>query len=316
MNKNHKIILDTDPGIDDAMALLYAINHPDIEILGLTTIFGNLATVDTTKNALDLLAHFGCEDIPVAKGSDQPLKKVVNSYADFVHGQNGLGNVSIGSAKKTAHQLSAAEFIVEQILRYPHEVTLVAIAPLTNLALALQLEPKIASLVKQVVIMGGAYRVNGNISPVAEANIYNDPHAADQVLNAGWPVTVLGLDVTLKVILDNDFMNPIKAISQRGEFLYNISRFYDDFYRTTSGYDGFSCHDAYALAYLTNPEYFTCSEGRVRVGTEGLCEGMTIFDDKMNYNSTNNPWHGKPKIKVCLDIDVDNIKKLLTKYWY
>lgn len=315
MDKPHKIILDTDPGIDDAMALLLAVNHPEIELLGLTTIFGNLATTETTQNALDILDKFNMAKIPVAKGADQPIKKVINSYADFVHGKNGLGNVTIPTSQQNLSHLSAAEFIVEQVLKYPHEVTIVAIAPLTNLALALQLEPKIAELTKQIIIMGGAINTNGNVSPVAEANINNDPHAADLVLTAAWPVTLVGLDVTLKVILDEIFMKKIRSQGVNGEFLYDISRFYDDFYRTRDGYDGFACHDATALAYVTNPEYFTIKEGPVRVGVEGLCEGMTILDSRMNYGSENY-WTNKPKVKVCLDIDVDKLKDLLQKHWY
>lgn len=313
----HKLIIDTDPGVDDAIAILLALNHPDIELLGLTTVFGNLATTGSTQNALDLLLQFGHPDIPVAKGSDQPLVKKVDSFADFVHGANGLGNIEIPKSNKQTCSLSAAEFIVEQVLKHPNEVSICAIAPLTNLALALELEPKIAALTKQVVIMGGAVKVNGNVTPVAEANINNDPHAADKVLAANWPVTLVGLDVTLKVILNEDFMQNIKKTGPKGELLYQISRFYDDFYRTANDFDGFACHDATALAYLTNPELFSCVQGPVRVGTEGLCEGMTIQDTRMDYGADNiNAWTNKPKVNVCLDINSDGMKDLLTKYLY
>jgi len=313
----YKVIIDTDPGIDDAMAILLALNHPDIELLGLTTIFGNLATQGATKNAIDLLAAFGAKDIPVAQGSDKPLEKKLGDFPDFVHGAKGLGDVTLPSSNNKISNLSAAEFIVEQVLKYPEQITICAIAPLTNLALALKLESKIAQLTKQVVIMGGAIHVNGNISPVAEANIHNDPHAADMVLTAGWPVTLIGLDVTLKVILDNNFMLDIKNASTRGELIYNLSRFYDNFYRTYNDYDGFACHDATALAYITNPELFTCVKGPVRVGTDpnNISAGMTILDTRMKYG-VKNPWTDKPQVNVALDIDVANLKAVLKKYWY
>ncbi len=315
--QKHKVIIDTDPGIDDAMAILLALNHPQIELLGLTTVFGNLHVDGATTNAIDLLEHFGSPEIPVAKGADKPLEKTLGTFPDFVHGKNGFGEITIPKSELNTHDLSAAEFIIEQALKHPQQVTICAIAPLTNLALALKLEPKIASLIKEVVIMGGAIRVNGNVSPVAEANIHNDPHAADIVLNAGWPVTLVGLDVTLKVILDEPFMNKVKNTGVRGKVLYDMSRFYDNFYRSASGYDGFACHDATALAYITNPEYFTCERGPVRVGTdpESMFAGMTIFDGRKNGPSTHH-WTDKPKINVCLDIDSDSIKKLLHAYWY
>lgn len=312
----HKLIIDTDPGVDDAIAILLAINHPDIELLGLTTVFGNLATTGSTQNALDLLHFFEEAHIPVAKGADQPLLKKLDSFADFVHGANGLGNIEIPSTVKEKHHLNGPEFIIEQVLKYPNEVTICAIAPLTNLALALAIEPKIAELTKQVIIMGGAVNVNGNVSPVAEANIHNDPHAADKVLTAPWPVTLVGLDVTMQVILDEKFMQNIKNKSHKGELLYQISRFYDDFYRGAAGLDGFACHDATALAYLTNPELFHCVNGSVRVGTEGLCEGMTIVDTKMNYGNNVNAWTNMPKVNICLDVDQNGMKTLLDKYLY
>lgn len=312
----HKIILDTDPGIDDAMAILYAINHPEIELLGLTTVFGNLSVEGATKNALDLLDVFEAPNVPVAKGAGKSLEKMHAGYPDFVHGKNGLGNVTIKSSVRKAHEKSAAEFLVEQILKHPHEVTICAIAPLTNLAMALKLEPKIASLTKQVVIMGGAVRVNGNINPVAEANIYNDPLAADIVLTSNWPITLVGLDVTLKVILDEQFMLDIKNNGRNGALLYEISRFYDAFYRQTGNHDGLACHDATALAYITNPEYFTCKKGPVRVGTKDLSDGMTIFAEHMRYGNTINHWTNKPDINVCLDINSEKIRQLVKEYWY
>lgn len=311
----HKIILDTDPGIDDAMAILLAVNHPDIELLGLTTVFGNLSVEGATKNALDLLDIFEASHVPVVKGAGKSLEKMHGGYPDFVHGKNGLGNITIKESARKAHSLNAAEFIVEQVLKYPNEITICAIAPLTNLALALKLEPKIANLTKQVVIMGGAVRVNGNVTPAAEANIYNDPLAADIVLTSNWPITLVGLDVTLKVILDAEFMLEIKNQGKNGALLYEISRFYDAFYRNSGNHDGLACHDATAVAYITNPEYFTCKKGPVRVGTTDLSDGMTIFAEHMRYGDGVNHWSSKPEVNVCLDINSEKIRQLVKQYW-
>jgi inosine-uridine nucleoside N-ribohydrolase len=314
MNKQ-KVIIDTDPGVDDAIAILYALNHPNIDLVGLTTVFGNLATVDTTRNALTLLEHFGHPQIPVAMGEKQPLEKVLTGYAEFVHGENGLGNIDIQHSRNLPIESTAAEFIVEQVLKHPNEITICAIAPLTNLAKALELEPKIAQLVKQIVIMGGAISVNGNVTPVAEANIFNDPHAADIVLTAGWPITVIGLDATLQVFLDDAFITELKNKSYRCELLYNISRFYVDFYRMRDGLDGIVCHDATALTYITNPELFTCINGRMRVSTEGISDGMTILDSKMNYGF-HNAWTNMPIINASLGVDANGIKELLKNNLY
>lgn len=316
-NNIHKVILDTDPGIDDAFALLYLINHPNIDLLGVTTVFGNVATKQSTRNAIDLLEQFNNPHILVAKGAEQPLEKKLHGYAEFVHGDNGLGNVEIPKSNNKTTNLSAAEYIVQQVLNNPNEITICAIAPLTNLALALKIEPKIAELTKQVVIMGGAIRVNGNVNPVAEANINNDPLAADKVLTAQWPVTLIGLDVTLDILLDDVFMNKVKDKSNNGKLLYDISRFYDDFYRNSSGLDGLSCHDATAAIYITNPEYFSSTKGPIRVVyDQGFTEGMTILDSRANYDNQSTPWSDKPKVNVCLTADADKVKNTLLQYLY
>jgi len=195
-----KIIIDTDPGIDDTMAIMLALKSPELELLGLTTIYGNVNCSQSTINALKILEVAGRSNIPVAKGSDVPLVIEPHHHATFVHGDDGMGNTHLSLPASKALDISAAQFIVEMIMKNPDEITLVPIGPLTNIALALRIEPKIAKLVKEVVIMGGAATVRGNVTPVAEANIWQDPHAASIVFSAGWPLTMLGLDVTTKVI--------------------------------------------------------------------------------------------------------------------
>jgi inosine-uridine nucleoside N-ribohydrolase len=170
--------------------------------------------------------------------------------------------------------------------------------------------------VKEVVIMGGAVKVNGNVNPIAEANINNDPLAADLVLTANWPVTLIGLDVTLKVLLDDPFMQQVKNKSDNCELLYQISRFYDNFYRTSSKLAGLSCHDATAAIYITNPEVFTTIQGPMRVVCDGIAEGMTILDSNNNYDHCEHPWSNKPKVNVCLDVEPNKIKEILLTHLY
>src|SRR5690349_17950701 len=177
----HRIIIDTDPGIDDAMAIFFALNSPEIELIGLTTTFGNGHTDLTTINALRLLEIAGRSDIPVAQGAAQPIASRFDEPGAVVHGDDGQGNLHLPLPSTKAISQSAAEFIVEQIMRAPGEITLVPIGPLTNIALALQLEPRITKAVREVVIMGGNGFCPGNITPAAEANIYHDVEAADMV---------------------------------------------------------------------------------------------------------------------------------------
>jgi inosine-uridine nucleoside N-ribohydrolase len=193
-----KIIIDTDPGVDDAMAIFLALRSPEVSVIGLTTIFGNVHTDLATVNALRLLEIAGRNDIPVAHGASAPLTRAYAGPVAFIHGDDGQGNVYLAPASSQAISQPAAEFIVEQILNAPGEITLVPVGPLTNIALALQLEPRIAGLVHEVVLMGGNALVPGNATPAAEANIHNDPEAADIVFAADWAVTMVGLDVTDK----------------------------------------------------------------------------------------------------------------------
>jgi len=171
----HKIIIDTDPGIDDAQAIAFAIAHPDIELLGLTTVFGNASVEITTGNALLLLDRFGRPDIPVAAGAADPIQSERRPAPDFVHGADGLGNLNLEPSARKVTDENAAEFIVRQANEHLGEISLVAIGPLTNLALALDLDPLLPSKLKELVVMGGCVDEPGNVSPLAEANFINDP---------------------------------------------------------------------------------------------------------------------------------------------
>ena len=307
-----KIIIDTDPGIDDAMAIFFAMSSAELALVGLTTTFGNVSVEMATANALRLIEMTG-QSIPVASGVAAPLVQEPLPYPDFVHGSDGFGNVNLAEPKGKAINESAAEFIVNTVLNNPNQITLIAIGPLGNLAKALELEPRIAKLTKKVVIMGGTVLESGNVSPVAEANIYNDPHAADIVFSADWHVHMIGLDVTHKVTLMDDLQQRIKdKNSVFGDFLYQAGRFYADFYKSSRGAEGCYMHDASAIAYTINPELFKTVEGPIRVATEGFAKGQTILK-RSDYTYPENHWENITNSSVCMDVDEAGVLALYEK---
>src|SRR5215813_4450329 len=194
-----KIIFDTDPGTDDAMALMLALNSPELDVRAITVVPGNVTAQMGLENALRMVSLANRCDIPIAGGAQHPLfQKLIT--AEFWHGKNGLANVELPPSKCKADPRWAPDLIIEMVHANPHEIMLVPIGPLTNIALALEKDPSIASLVKEVVIMGGSIS-GGNVNAAAEANIYNDPEAAQIVFQAGWPLTMVGLDVGDKTLL-------------------------------------------------------------------------------------------------------------------
>ena len=304
-----KIILDTDPGIDDAMAVFLALGAPELELVGLTTVFGNVHVDLATENALRLLEIGGRSDIPVATGAAKPLSAPYKGPVPTIHGADGQGNLFLPAPAASAVSQSAAAFLVEQVCRSPGEITLVAIGPLTNLALALQLEPKIASLTREVVIMGGNAFVPGNATPAAEANVLNDPDAADTVFSAGWPVTMVGLDVTHKVRMTRRQIAVCAEIgSPLGRHVAQIAPLYCDFYAETYGLDGIYVHDSTAIAYVINPSLFTVAQWPVRVDvSDGIGRGKT-WPATGNWVHPN--WQGRPPVTICTDVDGDGVVDL------
>ncbi|MCL1094661.1 nucleoside hydrolase [Shewanella kaireitica] len=281
-----KIILDTDPGIDDVMAILFAEAHPEIELKAITTIYGNVTIAGATHNALYLKQKYGLE-ADVAEGASKPIVRPPVGPTVAVHGESGFGNVQVpADVAGKADSRPAYQYIIDAVTAEPNEITLVAIGPLTNLALALQAEPNIVNLVKEVVIMGGAFGVNdhrGNVTPYAEANIHDDPHAADIVFGAAWPVVIIGLDVTEQSFFTADYLDKLRDdAAEVGQFIWDVSRFYLKFYKEKVGLNACHVHDPSAIAYVIKPELFTLREGPVRVVTEGPAEGMTIqkFDGR------------------------------------
>ncbi len=279
----HKVIYDTDPGVDDAMALYYAMAHPQIELLGITTCFGNVTAKQATNNALYLCQLAG-RSIAVAQGADKPLVKHAEAPPDFIHGADGLGNLpSREIATRQPDARRAAQLIVDMARAQPGQITVVPVGPLTNIALALEIEPALPRLLKNIVLMGGSIAEHGNVSPVAEANIWNDPHAADKVLSAGFKLTMVGLDVTYKVLLPVHVFDTIALHHQHPatDALLHAVKFYSAFYASRFAhmqhFNGCYGHDVLAFICLTNPELFAFEVGPTRVVPDGLAQGQTIM---------------------------------------
>jgi len=304
-----KILFDTDPGIDDAMALLMLARDPRAQLLGITTVFGNAPIDITTANALALCERFGI-DVPVARGAGQALSLPPRGFPELIHGRDGMGNVGMAPAQvQQADALAAPQFISRMAREHSGELVLVAVGPLTNLALALQHDPQLVEHVQKVVVMGGAFGTHGhggNVSPVAEANIANDPHAADIVFTAPWPVTLVGLDVTHEVLMSTDYLAALgRDGAQEGQFIWDITRCYEDFYNARTG-GGIYSHDASAVACALDPSPFTLRPGPVRVATEGIAAGQTI-QLRPGQKVPATDWDGIPAQSVCVGVDAPRL---------
>lgn len=310
MSAPHPLILDCDPGVDDAMALYFALAHPGLALRGITTTFGNVSVAQATRNALYLCALAG-RGLPVCGGVATPLRKAPRHADPEIHGADGLGNLQARQpVAQGADERPAARFIVEQAQAHPGQLSLVATGPLGNLAQALRLEPQLPRLLRQVVVMGGAITEPGNVSPVAESNCWHDPHAADIVFTAGFALTLVGLDVTHRVALPLALFERIAAQQQHPatDTLLQAVRFYTAFYGriepTLAPAQACYGHDVLALLYLLYPELFGTTAGRLRVATEGLAEGQTLLDRREHLAYPQPGWEEDiPRIQVCLQVD-------------
>ena len=313
-----KVIFDTDPGVDDAMAMYFALAHPGMEMVGITTTFGNVTVAQAAINALYLTA-IANRNIPVTQGVKTPWVKPGEPPPDFIHGADGLGNLPSRTATSNrVDPRSSAQFIVDMARAHPGQITLVAVGPLGNLAAALKLEPELPKLLQEVIIMGGTILEPGNVSPVAEANIWNDPHAADKVFTAGWKLTMVGLDVTHQVIV------PLSVIQQIADqhrhpatdTLLHAVRFYADFYSGlyphVAKVQGCFGHDVLAFIYLTNPELFTVKTGRIRVATEGIAQGQTMMNRRESIAYPQPGWGDAPDTHVCMEVQSVAVMEVFT----
>jgi purine nucleosidase len=278
-----KIILDCDPGIDDALAIAFACGHPGLELLGLTTVGGNVDLARTTANALAVRDFAGCPEVPVVAGSPAPLLRSVLD-ARHVHGESGLGAASLPAARSGARDGHAVDFLVHTIGASAGEITLVATGPLTNIALAVRREPRLVTLVRDFVIMGGSAG-RGNVTPAAEFNIAADPEAAAIVFGAGWTVTMVGLDVTYLARATAVVQERMRGLGWLGAglLLPALSGYRHEaaaaLGRAPGAADGPAVHDVCALALVAAPDLFGCVPARVEVETAGRwTTGMTVTD--------------------------------------
>ena len=308
-----KVVIDTDPGVDDALAILLAAASPELDLVGLTTVFGNCAVDVATRNALVLLDVAGRAEVPVARGAADPIASPYLGPVAQVHGVDGMGDGGpLPEPAGSPVAPSAAEFLCRTAAASPGELTILAVGPLTNLALALRLRPDLDTLVDRVVVMGGNALVPGNATPAAEANMHNDPEAADIVFGARWPVTMVGLDVTHKVNLRGADIDRITAApTPAGRHLTRALPRYRAFFEHTNGLDGMYVHDPSAVAYLVDPTMFTVSEWPLRVETQGFGRGKTWPSLGDTDDSTPAAWQGRPTVSVCVDVDATRVVDLM-----
>lgn len=304
----YRIVLDTDPGLDDALALFLAVASPELHIEAITTVSGNVHVDSTTYNALALLEIAGRSDIIVARGCSRPLVRSPINAAYF-HGANGVGEVALPPPRCRVVEQHAANLIIERVMDNPGEITLVAIGPLTNIATALQNEPRIAKAVREVVIMGGALRVKGNVTPSAEFNILADPHAADLVLHAGWPIRLIPLDVTQQVQLREEHLIPFQQSNSAVLALIpKMINYYFKHFAVEHGIDTFAMHDPLCLAAVFQPGFIHWEPAYVTIelnGTYTLGETVAYFDD---YDI---PSPHSPNVRVAVSVEGDRFLQ-----WY
>lgn len=277
-----RILIDTDPGIDDALALLLAFASPEIKVEAITAVSGNVNVEQTSYNALALSEFFGRPDVPVARGSALPLFRSPVD-AGYYHGKNGIGEVTLPAPRGTVVAQRAVDLIVQKVMDAPGELTLVALGPLTNLAMALRLEPAIAQAVREVVIMGGALRSRGNITPAGEFNIVADPHAADIVFHAGWPIRLVSLDVSNLVLLREEHIQHLRQTrSAIAEFIKQMIDYNATRHAVSQGFPGFPMHDPLCLSVVMRPDFIVWEDVYVAVEVQGshtLGETVAYFPE-------------------------------------
>ncbi|MEQ1954611.1 nucleoside hydrolase [Mesorhizobium sp. CN2-181] len=308
MPDKRKIIIDTDPGQDDAVAILLALASPELDVLGLTAVAGNVPLHLTQKNAMKICELAGKPETKVFSGAIRPLVRQLVT-AEEVHGKTGLNGPDLPEPTMKLQDKHAVEFIIETIMgEAPAAVTLCPLGPLTNIALAMSREPRIVPRIQEIVLMGGGLFEGGNVTPAAEFNIYVDPHAADIVLKCGAPIVMMPLDVTHKALTTAKRIAAFRALGTRvGVATAELLEFFERFDEDKYGTDGGPLHDPCVIAYLLKPELFTGRFINVSVETASeLTMGMTVAD-----------WWGVTKreknVTYMRDINHEGFYALLTE---
>jgi purine nucleosidase len=290
-----RIIIDTDPGVDDALAFLLALASPEVKLEALTTTQGNVTVDKATRNALSILELAQASHIPVAEGSVYPLVQPLRAAPD-VHGESGIGSAVLPEPKANPIQGHAVDYLIERVLAEPNEISVFPIAPMTNIAMAIRKEPRFAKAVKELVIMGGAIQEGGNMSPLAEFNIFVDPHAAHIVFHSGIPIILIPLDVTHKCLLKQEHIDRLMKInSPISRFIRDAVEVYLKF-SSERGFAGSALHDPLTLATIIAPDLLTLKEYYVDVDISGgVSMGKTFADI---FNVTKKPVN----MKVAMDV--------------
>lgn len=296
------IIIDTDPGIDDALAIAIALFSEELDVKLISTVAGNVSLKNVTNNALKLLNYWG-KDIPVAAGADKPLIEPLIDASD-IHGVTGMEGFEFPEPKKELlleeHSVNAMRRV---ILESQEPITLVPIAPLTNIALLFTMYPEVKKNIKEIVLMGGS-ATRGNKGVMSEFNIATDPEAAKIVFNSGLPIVMAGLDVGLKALVYPEDSEKMRTMGKTGEMAYCLFKKY----RGGSFNTGLKMYDSCAIAYLLQPDLFTVQEAYVDIELNGsMTRGCTVVDLK-NYMKK------EPNVKVCMDIDGEKFRTWFLKY--
>jgi len=307
-----RILIDTDPGIDDALAILLALASPELQVDGVSTVHGNCSVEQATANALAVLELAHASQIPVARGFALPLVQP-SLLAPETHGATGIGYARFSPPKARPVTQHSVEFLIEKILSAPGEMTLVCIGPLTNLAVAIRKEPRLLKAVKEVIIMGGAIRHEGNTTPLAEYNVYVDPHASHMVYHSGLPITLVPLDVTYQCALTRADVERLQKIqSPIPRFIADATRFYMEFHDRYQQIEGCIINDPLALALAFAPELCGYEEHYVDVDLSGgVSMGKTFADF---FGMTSQPANMKIALNVhareFIELFLERIEKL------
>jgi purine nucleosidase len=312
-----RVIIDTDPGTDDALAILLALRSPELRVEALTVVAGNVTAPVGLDNALKVVSLAGRCDLPVAEGAQRPLHTKLN-IEPFWNGPNGLGGAELPPARCKADPRFGPDVIIELVHKYPHEITLIGVGPETNLALAILKDPTIVPLVKGVVLMAGSIS-GGNVNGAAEFNVYCDPDAADLVFRAGWPVTMVGLDVTEITLISSAQVAEIeRSGGAEAKFVAAVARFQVGLYQGT-GFGGGAIHDALAVGVAIDPSFVKLRAMRIDVETEGrIARGETVANrlgtvdravDKGDHLETVGLDEVKPNAQVAVGIDSERFLK-------
>lgn len=303
MNAKKPLIIDCDPGIDDSLALLLALNSPEWDVLGITTVSGNVPATLGAENVLKILKLTNRLDVPVYVGAAQPLQVPYTSAQD-THGDDGLGNSHLPAVTEVVAHDDAVAFLRQTLTERP-ETTVLALGPLTNLAALLQVEPALFAKVDRFVAMGGSYKSHGNCSPVAEYNFWCDPDAVKIVLeNTPVPLEMVGLDVTRQIVLTPSMLSYMQRVNPvLGDFIAKITQFYFDFHWQYERVIGCVINDPLAMAFLIDPTLLSGFDSYTTVATTGVARGQSIVDD-------HDFWHQPANSRILTQVNLEAFWRL------